>query len=67
MTSGVVLGIRLRFHHHTPQEAAVCLPFHQPAANQVGGNNLRWTAEEDLRQGWEILGNGLSGYGSGYR
>ena len=57
----VVLGIRLRFHHHTPEQAAVCLPFHQPAANQLRGNDLRWTAEEGVGQGWEERG----GYGSG--
>ena len=67
MTSGVVLGIRLRFHHHTPQEAAVCLPFHQPAANQVGGNNLRWTAEEGVGQGLGERGGGLDGYWSGLK
>ena len=51
VASGVVLGIRLHFHHHTPEQAAVCLPFHQPVANQFRGNDLRWTAEEGVRQG----------------
>ena len=64
MTSGIVLGIRLRFHHHTPEQAAVCLAFHQPAANQLRGNDLRWAAEEGLGQGCEIVGDGLCGYGS---
>ena len=67
MTSGIVLGIRLRFHHHTPQEAAVCLPFHQPAANQVWSNNLRWTAEEGVGQGLGERGGGLDGYWSGLK
>ena len=62
---GVVLGIRLRFHHHTPEQAAVCLPFHQQAANQLRGNDLRWTAEEGVGQGWKALDDGLGGYGSG--
>ena len=38
---------------------------HQPAANQLRGNDLRLTAEEGVGQGWEILGDGLGGYGSG--
>ena len=33
LTSVVVLGIRLRFHHNTPEQAAVYLALHQPAAN----------------------------------
>ena len=61
MTGGIVLGIRLRFHHHTPEQAAVCLTFHQPAANQRRGNDLRWSAEEGMGQGWERL----AGYESG--
>jgi len=43
--------------------AAVCLTFHQPATNELRGNDLRWTAEEGARQGWEIFGDGLDGYG----
>ena len=46
VAGGVVLGIRLHFHHHPPEQAAVCLAFHQPTANQLRGNDLRWTAEE---------------------
>ena len=65
LAGGVVLGLRLRFHHHTPEQAAVVLAFHQPAANQLRGDDLRWTAEEGVGQGWEILGSGLGGYGSG--
>ena len=64
VASGVVLGIRLRFHHHTPEQAAVCLAFHQPAANQLRGNDLRWTTEEGVGQGWEAVLN-RAGYGSG--
>ena len=29
-------------------------------------NYLRWTAEEGVGQGWEILGDGQGGYGSGF-
>ena len=56
VTSGGVLGIRLRLHNHALEQGAVVLPFHQPAANQRKGNDLRRTAEEAVRQGWEGLG-----------
>ena len=65
VTSGIVLGISLRFHDHAPEQAAVCLAFHQPAAHQIGGNNLRWAAEKGLGQGCEVLGDGLNR--DGYR
>ena len=65
MTSGIILGIRLRFHHHTPEQAAVSLAFHQPAANQLRGDDLRWTAEEGVGQGWEVISDGGRGYGVG--
>ena len=70
---GVVLGIRLRFHHHTPKQLAIRLAFHQQAADEVGGNLLGGAAEEGL---WECLGKrggyelgcyGLGGYGSGLK
>ena len=61
VAGGVVLGIRLRFHHNTPERGAVVLAFHQPAANQHRGNDLCWTAEEGVGQGWEILGDGRGG------
>ena len=38
VAGGVVLGIRLRFHHYTPEQAAVCLAFHQSVDNQLKGN-----------------------------
>ncbi len=52
VAGGVVLGIRLRFHHHTPEQGVVCLAFHQPAANQRRGNDLGRTAEEGVGQGF---------------
>ena len=67
MTSGIVLGISLGFNDHAPQQAAIVLAFHQPAAHQIGGNDLSWTAEEGVRQGWEVLGDALGGYGSGMK
>ena len=65
VASGVGLGIRLRFHNHTPEQAAVCLAFHQPATNQLRGNDLRWTAEEGVGQGWKMLRDRRGGCGSG--
>ena len=63
MTGGIVLGISLGFHDHAPEQTAVVLAFHQPAANQLRGDDLRWTAEEGVGQGWESVG----GYGSGLK
>ena len=56
VAGGVVLGIRLGFHHHAPQQAAVLLAFHQPATNQVGGDQLGGAGEEGLGERWEALG-----------
>ena len=63
MASGVVLGIRLRFHNHAPQKVARGLTFHQQASDEVGGDMLGGAGEEGLG---EVLG-GLGGYGSGFR
>ena len=65
MASGVVLGIRLRFHNHTPQKVARGLAFHQQATDEVGGDLLGGAAEEGLGEIWEVLGDGRGGYGSG--
>ena len=66
MAGGVVLGIRLGFHHHAPEQAAVLLAFHQQAADELGGDQLGRAGEKALGKGWEILGDGLGGYGSGF-
>ena len=67
MTSGIVLGISLGFNDHAPEQAAVVLAFHQPAAHQIRSNDFRRAAEEGFRQGWEIFSDGQGGYGSGCR
>ena len=64
MTSGIVLGIGLCFHNHAPEQAAVCLAFQQPTANQLRGNDLRWAGEEGAGKGREILGDELGNQGS---
>ena len=61
VASGVVLGIRLRFHNHAPKEVAIGLAFHQQAANEVRGNLLGGAGEEAAGERWE----GFYGYGSG--
>ncbi len=48
VAGGVVLGIRLRFHHHAPQLLASGLALHQQASDEVGGNLLGGEAEEGL-------------------
>ena len=53
VASGVVLGIRLRFHNHAPKEVAIGLAFHQQAANEVRGNLLGGAGEEAAGERWE--------------
>ena len=50
VTSGIVLGIDLGLNDHAPEQAAVVLAIHQPAANQRRRNDLHWTAKEGLGQ-----------------
>ena len=61
MTGGIVLGIGLCFHDHAPKQAAVVLAFHQPATHQIRTYYLGGATKEVLRQGWEVLADGLSG------
>ncbi len=65
VAGGVILGIRLRFHNHAPQQLAIRLAFHQQAADEVGGDHLGGAGEEGLGKGWEVL-DGRGGYGSGF-
>ena len=53
MAGGLLLGIRLRFHNHAPQQLHIRLAFHQQAADQLGGNELGGAGEEGLG---EVLG-----------
>jgi len=61
VAGGLLLRIRLGFHHHAPKQAAVLLALHQQAADQLRRNLLGGAGEEGLRECWE----GLGGYGSG--
>jgi len=58
---GLLLGIRLRFHHHAPQQLPIGLAFHQQAADEFGGDLLGGAGEERLG---EVLG-GRGGYRGG--
>ncbi len=55
MAGGLLLGIRLRFHNHAPEQLAIGLAFHQQAADQLGGNDLGGAGEEGLE---EVAGEG---------
>jgi len=63
VAGGLLLGIRLRFHHHAPQQFAIGLAFHQQAADELGGDLLGGAGEEGAG---EVLGE-RGGYGSGLR
>ena len=63
VAGGLLLGIRLRFHNHTPQQLAYGLAFHQQAANELGCNLLGGLGDEALV---EVLG-GRCSYGSGFK
>jgi len=62
VAGGLLLGIRLRFHNHTPQQLANLLAFHEHAADELGCNLLGRAGEEGLG---EVLGE-RGGYGSGF-
>jgi len=40
VAGGLLLGIRLRFHHHAPQQLPSGLAFHQQATDELGGDQL---------------------------
>jgi len=65
VTGGFALAIRLRFHHHAPQQLASGMAFHQQAADELGGNLIGGAAEDFSREGREVL-DGRGGYGGGY-
>jgi len=46
VAGGLSLGIRLRFHNHTPQHLAIHLSIHQQAADELGRDQLGWAGEE---------------------
>ena len=59
MAGGLLLGIRLRFHSHAPQQLIIRLAFHHQVAAELGGNHLSGVGEEGCG---EVLG-ARCGYG----
>jgi len=46
VAGGLLLGIRLRFHNHAPQQLATFLALHQQAADELGGDQLGGAGEK---------------------
>jgi len=65
VAGGLLLRIRLRFHHHAPQQLPSGLAFHQQAADELGGDDLSGAGEEGWGESWEGLGGYWSGLGDG--
>jgi len=65
VAGGLLLGIRLRFQHHAPQQLPSGLAFHQQAADGLRRNLLSGAGEEGLREMLGVLG-GRGGYGGGF-
>jgi len=63
VAGGLLLGIRLRFHHHAPEQLTLGLALHQQAADELGSDDLSGVGEEFIG---EMLGE-RGGYGSGLR
>jgi len=51
VAGGLLLGIGLGFHNHTPQQHAIRLAFHQQAADELGGDRLGGAGEEGAGEG----------------
>jgi len=65
VAGGLLLPIRLRFHHHAPEQLALGLALHQQAADELGGDDLGRAGEEGLGEMvWEYW-EGLGGFGGG--
>jgi len=46
VAGGLLLGIRLRFYNHAPQQLPSGLAFHQQAADELGSDELGGAGEE---------------------
>jgi len=57
VAGGLLLGIRLRFHHHAPQQLATFLALHQQVSDELWGNYVGGAGEEGLR----VDGLGVAG------
>ena len=59
MAGRFILGIRLRFHNHAPQQTSIALAFHQPATHKLRSYQLGRTAEKGSGESWKIFSDGL--------
>jgi len=62
----LLLGIRLRFHNHAPQQLATFLALHQQAADELGSDDLGGGGRRSIWGGagrawwlWEWLWDGV--------
>ena len=62
MAGRVVLGIRLGFHNHSPEQPSIGLAFHQPATDQLRTHDLSGARKERERQVLQFLDDGLAVY-----
>ena len=62
VAGGLGLAIRLGFHNHAPEQAAVLLAFHQQATDEVGRDQLGGAAKEGSAERLGVL-LGSGGYG----
>jgi len=61
VAGGVVLGIRLRFHHNAPKQLAALLAFHQEAADELRGNQLGGAGKKEWGEVLKVLRGGCRG------
>jgi hypothetical protein len=66
VAGGLLLGIRLRFHHQNPQQLSIHLSPHQQAADELGCNLLGGAGEEGLGEVVVAMGVARVGIGGGY-
>ena len=57
MAGGLILRIRLRFHNHAPEQAAVVLAFNEAATHQFRRHDLCRAAEKAVENWLERLGS----------
>jgi len=62
VAGGLLLGIRLRFHNHAPQQLPSGLALHQQAADELGGDDFGRAGEEGRGECWEsVVAMGVDG------
>ena len=64
MAGRLLLGIRLGFDNHAKPQLTRGLAFDQAAADELRPHQLSGARKEGLGESWEVVGDGLCGYGS---